>query len=219
MPRTYFQAVAFTLFFFFSAMSMAVGQDLLNSLTVINKGGKNHINWVFNENYNQSVKSIGIQRSQDSTTYYSTIGQASSPVKNQNHYVDNNPVAGSNFYRLFMLFKDGSYAFSRAAKIILLPATLSNSGTHPVSFQPSIFVYTNADDNVNISIADAEQNNYTIRFYDAADRFLFEINDIKKPLLIVDKANFLHSGWFHYELYKNGKIFEKWKFFIAQDRP
>lgn len=219
MPRTYFSAAVFTLFFLFSAVSLACGQDLLSSLTVINKGGENQVNWVFSESYNQSVKSIGIQRSQDSATYYATIGQAAAPTRNQNHYVDGSPVAGSNFYRLFILFKDGSYAFSRPTKIILLPATLSNSGRHPVSFQPSIFVYTNADDNVNISIADAEKNNYTIRFYDAADRFLFEVNDIKKPLLIVDKANFLHSGWFHYELYKNGKIFEKWKFFIAGDRP
>ena len=191
-------------------------QDLLYSFTVINKGGQNEVNWTFNDNANPSlIKRIGIQRAMDSLGNYATIGHAGVAQKKTNQFVDKKPTAGSNYYRLFIFYKDGQYAFSKSAKIILLPATLSNSGQTAVSFQPSIFVYSNRDGNVNISIADAAKADYTIRFYDAADRFLFEIDKIDKPLLIVDKTNFLHAGWFHYELYKDGKIFEKWKFFIA----
>lgn len=219
MPGTYFQTLVITLFLFISATSIASGQKLLNSFTVLNKGGNNYVNWTFNEGYSQAVKRIGIQRSKDSASYYATIGHATLSTKKENHYIDDEPVTGSNFYRLFILFKDGSYAFSHSAKIVLLPATLSNSGKHPVSFQPSIFVYSNPDGNVNISIADVKKNDYTIRFYDVTDHFLFEISDIEKSLLIVDKVNFLHAGWFHYKLYKNGKIFESWKFYIPNKEP
>lgn len=201
------------LLLFIAGVSVVKGQELLKSFTVINKGGKNEVNWVFDYN---NVKLIGIQRSRDSLNYYSTIGHATHPELKENHYVDTKPVPGSNYYRLFIMLSNGSYFFTHSTKIVLLPATLSNSATNaPVSFQPSIFVYTNPDGNVNISIADAGKSHYTIRFYDAANHFLFEVNKIEKPLLVLDKANFLHSGWFHYELYKDGKIYEKWKFFIS----
>ncbi len=206
-----------TAFLFFLCMLVASalkGQDLLKTFTVVNKGGQNEISWVFDYN---GVKLVGIQRSRDSANYYATIGHATHPAQKENHFVDKKPLAGNNYYRLFIMFTNGAYVFTHPTKIELQPATLSNS-QGPVSFQPSIFVYTNPDGNVNISIADAKSNDYTIRFYSADNRFLFEVNKIEKPLLILDKSNFLHSGWFHYELYKNGKIYEKWKFFIPDSR-
>ena len=190
-------------------------QDLFDSFTVLNKGGQNYVSWEFKNEKGQNVKRIGIQRSKDSIVF-STIGHADNPSFNRNEFVDKKPPPGANYYRLFIFFKDGSYAFSGARKIILIPSTLSNSRVNiPVSFQPSIFVYTNPEGNVNISIADAKKNDYTIRFYDDAGQFLFEINEIKKSLLIIDKVNFLHSGWFHFKLYRNGEIFEEWKFHIS----
>lgn len=189
-------------------------QDLMKNFTVVNKGGANYVNWTFDYN---GVKLIGIQRSRDSANYYATIGHATHPAQKENQYIDKKPVAGANYYRLFIMFTNGAYVFTKPTKIVLTPATLSNSESQgPVSFQPSIFVYTNPDGNVNISIADAKNNDYTIRFYSADNRFLFEVNKINKPLLILDKSNFLHSGWFHYELYRNGQIYEKWKFFIPE---
>ena len=35
--------------------------------------------------------------------------------------------------------------------------------------------------------------------------------------LIIEKVNFIRSGWYRFELYDNGKIVEKNKFFIPKD--
>lgn len=197
----------------FGTSFSALSQALLPNITITNQGGKNYISW--KSDYDQ-IKLIGIQRSRDSLTNYATIGHADEPNKKTNTYIDKKPFAGKNFYRLFIVLTNGSYFFSNPAGITLTPATLSTTNSNrPMAFQPSIFVYTNPDGNVNISLAHASSNQYSIRFYDAQDHFLFEVKDIKKPFLILDKSNFLRSGWYHYELYENGKIKEKWKFYIA----
>jgi len=33
----------------------------------------------------------------------------------------------------------------------------------------------------------------------------------------LDKANFLHAGWFRFELYENGQLKEKHRFYIPKD--
>lgn len=200
-------------FLFMGYSFLSWSQALLPYITVTNEGGKNYISW--RSGY-ENIKMIGIQRSRDSIYNYSTIGHAGNPNKAANEYTDKKPFVGKNFYRLFIVLTNGSYFFSNPAGITLTPATLSSSnGDKPLAFQPSIFVYTNPDGNVNISLAHAATEQYSIRFYDARNHFLFEITDIKKPFLVLDKSNFLRSGWYHYDLFQNGKILEKWKFYVA----
>src|SRR5699024_5327396 len=81
-------------------------------------------------------------------------------------------------------------------------------------FQLSLYIYTNAKGNVNIRLPYVKKNNYAIKFYDASDRFLVELREPKKQLLIIVKAKFFHSVWFHYKIFKNGHIFEEWKFYL-----
>ena len=161
------------------------------------------------------MKQIGVQRSQDSLFNYATIGQASNPDKKVNSYVDSRPTPGKIFYRLFVLLSNNSYFFTVPTSLTLEPATLAGpTPTTPQAYSPSVFVYTNADGNVNISLAHAAVHQYSVRFFDADNHFLFEISNIHKSLLILDKTNFLRVGWYHYELYEDGKIKEKWKFYI-----
>lgn len=212
-------ALSFLLsFFLFSLFPiLSYGQDVLDTIFVTSSGRrKNYIHWEFKPNLNQPAKSIGIQRAKDSTSYFSTIGHAPNPANVKNNFTDNQSSTPSNIYRLFILFQDGSYVFSKPANVIIVANALTDEpgSQTSTSFQPSIYVYSNPDGNINISIADAQQNNYTLRFYDSKNQFIFEVNKISKPLLIIDKVNFLHAGWFHYELYKNGVINEKWKFYI-----
>ncbi|MBD0351881.1 MAG: hypothetical protein ICV65_12075, partial [Flavisolibacter sp.] len=47
----------------------------------------------------------------------------------------------------------------------------------------------------------ADEKKYNIKFYEEDNTFLFEIKNIKKPALTLDKANFIHAGWFKFELY------------------
>jgi hypothetical protein len=84
---------------------------------------------------------------------------------------------------------------------------------------PSLRIYTSKQNTVNIQIPDAKINNYSVRFYDENNKLIFQIKKIREELLYIEKYNFIHSGWFYFEIYENGELFEKNKFFIARDKP
>jgi hypothetical protein len=46
---------------------------------------------------------------------------------------------------------------------------------------------------------------------------LFMIPEVKQPHLVLDKVNFLRSGWYYFELTEDGKLKEKNKFLITRD--
>lgn len=88
----------------------------------------------------------------------------------------------------------------------------------PTAFSPSIYIYTARDGYVRISLPDDEKpKKYSVKFFDADQVFLFELKDIKTRSFKLDKANFYHAGWFHFELYEDGKLLEKHKFFLDKD--
>ncbi len=84
-------------------------------------------------------------------------------------------------------------------------------------FAPSGRVYTGKDNNVIISLPDAERKNYAIKFFEENGALVFEIPKIKEPFLTLEKVNFLHSGMFNFELFEEGKLIEKHKFYIPKD--
>jgi hypothetical protein len=84
-------------------------------------------------------------------------------------------------------------------------------------YKISTYVFTAKDGNVNISLADAARKKYSVKFFEQDNTPLLEIKEIKDFLLIVDKVNFVHAGWFRFELYEDGKLKEKNKLFIPKD--
>ncbi|MGH2642412.1 MAG: hypothetical protein ACRDE2_00560 [Chitinophagaceae bacterium] len=197
----------------------AYSQALLPHTTVYNKNGANYISWT--SGYT-GIKQIGVQRSQDSLFNYATIGFARDPDKKVNEFLDKKPPAGKVFYRLFVLFTNNSYFFTDpSSESLAFPQSVAmgvprnNVQNGPNVFQPSIYVYTNSDGNVNISLANVKSHHYEIRFFDSNNNFLFDLRHIENPLLILDKSNFLRAGWYSYELYDNDKLIEKWRFYIG----
>ncbi|MBW8684030.1 hypothetical protein [Chitinophaga rhizophila] len=100
-----------------------------------------------------------------------------------------------------------------------------NTGTNPTTkekavkeekivWHPSNYIYTTADGNVNIKLPDAPDKKYSVKFFEPDGSFLFEIRQVKEPFLILEKAIFLHAGWFNFEIYEDGKAFEKWNLYI-----
>jgi hypothetical protein len=88
----------------------------------------------------------------------------------------------------------------------------------PTGFTPSLYVYTNRDGYVRINLPEEEKvKKYSIKFFDADDTFLFELKDIKNRNFKLDKTNFYHAGWFKFELFEEGKLLEKHKFYIEKD--
>lgn len=82
---------------------------------------------------------------------------------------------------------------------------------------PTYRIATNRDGNIRINLKDFDNKRYSIKFYEEDETFLFELNKIGSALLILDKSNFHHSGWFIYELFDDGILVEKHRFLIPKD--
>lgn len=93
--------------------------------------------------------------------------------------------------------------------VLIAPPKKINEITYP-----SERVYTSKDNNIVIHLMDAPNKKYSIKFYNEADEFLFELNKLHDEYLIVEKVNFVHAGWFHFEIFENGRSIEKNKFQI-----
>jgi len=102
---------------------------------------------------------------------------------------------------------------SVSKKIDAVIKTKTNSGV----VIPTHRIIANKDGLVRISLADFNNKKYSIRFYEDDDTFLFELKDLKEGSLMLEKSNFYHSGWFKSELYEEGKLVEKNRFFIPKD--
>jgi len=221
------------LFLFFAAAgSKALAQDTLPKFSVRNVGNNRIIiGWV--NNY-PVTKQISIQRSFDSLKNYKTILSVTDPSAIQNGFADTKAPNDHMFYRLFVNLDQGQFFFTEAKKPVLeasgvaenpviekIKDTISTSGKQPVikqpGFVPSFYVYTNKDGYVFINLPDAGHKKYHIKFFEDDDNFLFELKNIKEPALTLDKTNFIHAGWFKFELYNEDKLVEKNKFYLSKE--
>ncbi len=112
----------------------------------------------------------------------------------------------------------------RNSKMVRLPDSISKKidaviklNNKPEFVIPIYRIVSTRDGQVQINLKDFHDKNYTIKFFEDDDTFLFEIKTITEAALILDKSNFYHSGWFKSELYENGKMVEKNRFFIPKD--
>jgi hypothetical protein len=83
-------------------------------------------------------------------------------------------------------------------------------------YRPSRFVFTERDGNIRIAIPEAKRKKYAIKFFEEDETEAFEIKHVTDPVIILDKANFIHSGWFNFELYEDGKLKERHKLFVPK---
>ncbi len=82
----------------------------------------------------------------------------------------------------------------------------------PNAYAPSLFVYTHPDGNIRIQVPNrARLSKYRIKFFESDKRFLFELRNLPAPNFQVDNINFLHGGWFLFELYEDARLIEKHK--------
>ena len=82
---------------------------------------------------------------------------------------------------------------------------------------PSSRIYTGRQNNVVIQLPAASTKKYVVKFYTESEKFLFELTRLNEDYLIVEKVNFVQSGWFYFELFENGKMIEKNWFYIGKD--
>jgi len=117
---------------------------------------------------------------------------------------------------LLKKYREGKLALFSDTASKKMNGNLKNK-TRPDVQIPMYRIVANKDGLVRISLADYENKKYTIRFFEDDDTFLFELKNIKEASLMLEKSNFYHSGWFKSELYDDGKLVEKNRFFIPKD--
>lgn len=83
-------------------------------------------------------------------------------------------------------------------------------------WKPSEYVFTNNKGYVTILLPLAKQHKYRVVFYEEDGSELFRIKTVKEPELVLDKTDFIHSGWFYFELFEDEKLKEKNKFFLPR---
>ena len=207
-------------------------QDTLPRFTVTNAGAtRNIVGWV---NTYGLVKQISIQRSFDSLVNFKTILSVADPNSRQNGFADTKAPNDHMFYRLFIVLGQGQFLFTVSKRPEVDSFRLTKNGWIDRSkdslnygikqgiprrsdFVPSFYVYTNKDGYLFINLPDAEKKKYHIKFYEEDETLLFELKNIKEPALTLDKTNFLHAGWFKFELYNDEKLVEKNRFYLAKD--
>ncbi len=84
-------------------------------------------------------------------------------------------------------------------------------------FNPSGFIFTNNEGNLVIALPDVHKKKFSLHVYTKEGLPIFEMKNIKEPLLQIDRSNFYKSGWFKYELYEAGRLREKNRFYIPVD--
>ncbi len=84
-------------------------------------------------------------------------------------------------------------------------------------FQPSAFVYINPGGNLMLILPNPEKKHFSFLVYKEDGTLLFNMKNIKESKLLIDRSNFMSSGWFNYEIYEGQKSKEKNKFFIPPE--
>jgi hypothetical protein len=95
--------------------------------------------------------------------------------------------------------------------------TAGNNRPKPEMWSPSKYVYTLKDGYLKITLPEEEDKKYNIKFFTIEGEPLFELKDVKERSFKVEKTLFYHSGWFKFELYENGELKEKNKFYIPKE--
>ena len=180
------------------------------------------------------VKQIGIQRSHDSLKNFKTILSVADPNAKENGFADTKAPNDHMYYRLFIVLDKGQYFYTASQKpdtttysrqrnsLISRIEDSISANIRPITpkrpdFIPSFYIYTNKDGYVYINLPDASRKKYQVKFFEEDDSFLFEIKNIQETGLTLDKSNFIHSGWFKFELYNDGKLVEKNKFYLTRE--
>ncbi len=221
--------------FFIVASNILFAQDKpLPFIQVKNLNNKIVVGWI--NDYNKPITALNIQRSYDSLQNFKTIGSVLSPQSRENGFADVNFPYNKMYYRVFVSFEGGSYIITAPARPIKEVYGSESTASDNYSFSPSnrdsgiIFpptkpgitypsstIFTAKDNNIVIHLEDAPTKKYTVKFFDETEKFLFELTKLKEEYLIIEKVNFVRTGWFRFELFENGLLIENNKFQITKE--
>lgn len=197
-------------------VSLTNAQDNLPSFKIkLLQDGKVLISW---HNPNLNCVKLLVQRSTDEKNY-TTIVAAKKPNLFENSFTDTKtPVQTNTFYRILYTLKNGATYITKPLNT-LKKENLVKTETQNASadWKASPFVFTNNSGYIQIHVNNASENKYSIKFLDDKGNTVLKINKINEDQLILDKTNFIHAGWFQFELYKNELLLEKNSVYLKEN--
>jgi hypothetical protein len=118
----------------------------------------------------------------------------------------------------FRYFRDSILRITKDTIYTINDSIIGISKYVPIeAFRTSAYIYINKDGFISIAVPLVNEKKYHVKFFEADGTSLFEIPNVRESPLILDKANFVHSGWFQFELYEDNKLKEKNKLFVPKD--
>ncbi|HET8572508.1 MAG TPA: hypothetical protein VFL76_01440 [Edaphocola sp.] len=213
---------------------ISMAQPQLPEVGALTKDGINVLSWI--NPYKSGVSSVSIERSADSTFNYQTIGVLKNISETAQSYIDTRPMLGDNWYRVVVLFTSGTDWKSNVVKLHLDSADVANRKPLPPGdslqklidkmppagspeqavnnintnavYPKSKYVFTNPfTGNIDIDLADASENDYSLYFYDEQGKEALFIPRINDTAVILDRRNFQKPGVFKFKLLKNKEEF------------
>jgi hypothetical protein len=186
-------------------------------------GGRVVLSWTHNY---ANVKQISLQRSYDSLNFFKTIATMPDPTIQQNGFADSKPPTDSMFYRIYVLLGHGQYFVTKSKRPSIDSVGLAdaystkevtqNANFLPSGFTASKYIYTSEDRYVRIELP-IDSKKYNIKFFSETSQPLFELNIIKERKFKLDRSYFYKAGYINYEIYADGKLFEKYKLYLPKE--
>jgi hypothetical protein len=209
-----------------------IAQDTLPNFSVIkNKEGLSIISWV---NDYGIVKQITIQRSTDSLKRFASVATIPNAMSKKGFFLDKKSKSTNFYYRIYIQLPEGQFFYTQSAKVgskqltkdpalnVFIDSSLlsiDTFGNKPKPFVPSDYIFTDKKGNIIISLPSAETKQYSILFFDENNNKVLQIPKVKESSLILEKYNFIRSGWYYFEIMEKGKLLERHKFQIVKEKP
>lgn len=212
--------------------STAFAQPTLPEVGVKTVNGMNVIRWV--NPYESGFKSIRVERSADSTYNFENLGLVTIGTSKSQHFVDEHPLLGHNWYRVVVTFDSELEWVSNTISIVVDSSTLAKKKIDSKNVKDSLtsligkeetekvieqaiensyiksrYVFTNPfSGNINIEIEDFLEDIYSVYFYDDQNKKVLELPQVNDKVIILDKRNFQKKGLFIFKIFKNKELFE-----------
>jgi len=148
---------------------------------------------------------------------------ASSYQTGQYKIYKNNQLIATLSEKSFRKFRDSialqtkdTLFTSRDGKVVIHPYKMEAGAINTATKTAPPMVFIDKKGNVNLHLPNAQYYRYQIRFYESANQILFSIQGPKEENLMLEKSNFIRSGWFDYEVLLNDETKEKGRIFLPR---
>jgi hypothetical protein len=115
-------------------------------------------------------------------------------------------------------FRDSIANKTKDTLLTLSPMEIEIKRYVPVVVNPLIGAITlNAEGFVEIKLPNIKLKKYKIVFLDSNGGHIFTVSHVNDTDLVLDKTNFLHAGWFSFEIYEDDKVAYKDKIYLQSE--